>query len=180
MDEAETTIVFDKFHLVQPLHTAVDRVRRAEHRGLRHAEDGRLTGTKYLWLRRPQDLPASQRRQLRTLLQHDLTVARAWMRKEQFQRCWTSTSHGAAQTCFARWCWRAPHSRLRPMAQVARMIQRHLPHVLTSVTHGLTNAVARRRGCPRAGHLTARIRECTILHTSPHWEASDGWSIPAE
>ena len=90
-DEAETKIVFDKFHIVQPLHTAVDQDRRAEHRGLLQAEDDRLTGTKYLWLRRPKDLPAAQRTQLRTLLQRDLKVTRAWLFKEQFQRFWTYT-----------------------------------------------------------------------------------------
>ena len=60
VDEAETKIVFDKFPIVQHLHTAVDQVRRAEHRGLRQAEDERLTGTKCLWLRRPKDLMAAQ------------------------------------------------------------------------------------------------------------------------
>jgi transposase len=140
VDEAETKIVFDKFHIVQHLHTAVDQVRRAEPRGLRQAEDDRLTGTKYLWLRRPQDLTAAQRRQLRTLLQSDLKVARAWMLKEQFQRFWTYVYHGAATKFFVRWFWRAPHSRLRPIAQVAKMIQRHLPNVLTYLTQGITNA----------------------------------------
>jgi transposase len=140
VDEAEAKIVFDKFHIIQHLHTAVDQVRRAEHRGLRQAEDDRLTGTKYLWLRRPQDLTASQRRQLRTLLQSDLKVARAWMLKEQFQRFWTYAYHGAATKFFVRWFWRATHSRLRPIAQVAKMIQRHLPNVLTYLTHGITNA----------------------------------------
>ena len=140
VDDAETKIVFDKFHIVQHLHTAVDQVRRAEHRGLRQAEDDRLTGTKYLWLRRPKDLTAAQRTQLRTLLQSDLKVARAWLLKEQFQRFWAYTYHGAAQTFFARWFWRATHSRLRPMVQVAKMIQRHLPNVLTYLTHGITNA----------------------------------------
>lgn len=128
---AEAEIVFDKFYIAQHLHTAVDQVRRAEQRGLCETEDTWLIGTKYLWLRRPKDLPAAQRTQLRTLLQSDLKVARAWMLKEQFQRFQTCIYPGVAKTFFARWFWRATHSRLRPMAQVAKMIQRHLPNVLT-------------------------------------------------
>jgi transposase len=65
---------------------------------------------------------------------------RAWMLKEQFQRFWTYTYPGAAMTFFARWFWRATHSRLRPLATVAKMIQRHLPNVLTYLQHGITNA----------------------------------------
>ena len=42
-------------------------------------------------------------------------------------------------TFFTRWYWRGTHSRLRPMAAVARLIQRHLPHLLTYLRHRLTN-----------------------------------------
>ena len=47
--EADTKIVFDKFHVVKHLHQAVDRVRRTEHRALQQTGDNRLTGTKYLY-----------------------------------------------------------------------------------------------------------------------------------
>jgi transposase len=63
--------VFDKFHVVKHLHEAVDRVRRGEHRGLKRAGDERLTGSTYLWLRRPADLPPAQRLVLRALPQED-------------------------------------------------------------------------------------------------------------
>ena len=58
---AEGKIVFDKFHVVKHLHDAVDHVRRGEHRALKRAGDERLTGSKYLWLRRPEDLSAAHR-----------------------------------------------------------------------------------------------------------------------
>src|SRR5579885_3524495 len=54
LDGAEATIVFDKFHLAKHLHEAVDGVRRADQRALKQAGDNGLTGTKYLWLMRPQ------------------------------------------------------------------------------------------------------------------------------
>lgn len=140
LDEAETKIVFDKFHIVQHLHTAVDQVRRAEHRVLKQTGDTRLTGTKYLWLLRPKHMTSAQRAAFRAVQRADLNIVRAWMLKEQFQRFWTYTYPGAAMTFFARWFWRATHSRLRPLATVAKMIQRHLPNVLTYLQHGITNA----------------------------------------
>ncbi|MGH7410716.1 MAG: transposase [Candidatus Methylomirabilis sp.] len=45
-----------------------------------------------------------------------------------------------AQMFFARWFRRATHSRLQPMAAVAKLIRRHLPNVLTYLRHRLTNA----------------------------------------
>lgn len=138
--EADSTIVFDKFHVAKHLHEAVDQVRRREHRTLKQADDTRLTGTKYLWLMRPTDMTPKQRATFRTLQQTDLKVARAWTLKERFRRFWDYTYRGAAQTFFARWFWRATHSRLAPMAAVAKLIRRHLPNVLTYVRHGITNA----------------------------------------
>ncbi|WHZ15312.1 MAG: Mobile element protein [Nitrospira sp.] len=140
VEGAETKIVFDKFHVVKHLHDAVDHVRRAEHRALKQADDARLTGTKYLWLMRPKEMTPEQRTTFRTLQCSDLKVARAWTLKERFRQFWDYTYCGAAQKFFARWFWRATHSRLVPMAEVAKLIQRHLPNVLTYLQHGITNA----------------------------------------
>jgi transposase len=70
-------IVFDKFHVVKHLHDAVDLVRRGEHRVLRRAGDERLTGSKYLWLRRPETMTEEQRTAFRALQRQDLKVGRA-------------------------------------------------------------------------------------------------------
>jgi transposase len=137
---ADTKIVFDKFHVVKHLHDAVDHVRRGEHRTLKRAGDTRLTGSKYLWLRRPEALSAAQRAAFRALQRQDLKVGRAWALKERFRTFWEYRYPGAARTFFARWFWRATHSRLKPMAAVAKLIQRHLPNLLTYLRHRLTNA----------------------------------------
>jgi transposase len=133
-------IVFDKFHIVKHLHEAVDKVRRTEHRLLVRQDDTRLTGTKYLWLRRPSDFSPDQRRTFRQLLGSDLKVGRAWALKERFRHFWEYAYLTAAQRFFARWFWRATHSRLKPMAQVAWLVRRHLPNVLTYHRHRITNA----------------------------------------
>jgi len=67
---AEGKIVFDKFHVVKHLHDAVDHVRRGEHRALRRVGDARLTGSKYLWLRRPEAMTEDQRAALRSLMHY--------------------------------------------------------------------------------------------------------------
>jgi len=38
------------------------------------------------------------------------------------------------------WRAQATHSRLRPMAEVAKLIRRHLPNILTYLRYGITNA----------------------------------------
>ncbi len=137
---AEEKIVFDNFHIVKHLHEAVDRVRRVEQRALKGVADDRLTGTKYLWLMRPQDMSRQQRARFRELCAGDLRVARAWALKERFRQLWEYRYVGAAQRFFRRWFWRATHSRLGLMAKVAWLIRRHLPNVLTYLRHRITNA----------------------------------------
>src|SRR5262249_19426041 len=100
----------DKFHVVKHLHEAVDQVRRGEHRALKRAGDERLTGSKYLWLRRPEDLSDQQRATFRALQRADLKVGRASALQERFRPFWEYRYLGAAQTFFARWFWRAPRT----------------------------------------------------------------------
>jgi len=82
----------------------------------------------------------AQRATFRGLQRSDLKVALAWALKERFRHFWEYTYRGAAQTFFTRWFWRATHIRLKPLAAVAKLIQRHLPNVLTYLRHRLTNA----------------------------------------
>jgi transposase len=66
----ETTIVFDKFHVMRHVIEAMDQVRRREQRELRGRGDHRLTGTKFLWLKSDigrRDFTAEARRQFRAL-----------------------------------------------------------------------------------------------------------------
>ena len=85
-------------------------------------------------------MTAEQRATFRLLQRSELKVARAWTLKERFRQFWDYTYCGAAQKYFARWFWRATHSRLAPMAEMAKLIRRHLPNVLTYLQHGITNA----------------------------------------
>ncbi|MFN7334196.1 MAG: transposase, partial [bacterium] len=48
---AESKIVHDRFHVMQLVYKAVDKVRKKEHRSLLSEGDKRLSGTKYVWLR---------------------------------------------------------------------------------------------------------------------------------
>jgi transposase len=140
VEGAALKIVFDKFHIEKHLHDAVDTVRKAEHRALRKAGDDRLTGTKYLWLMRPQRMTPAQQQAFQALKASELDVARAWTLKERFRQFWGYVYPGAARKFFTRWFWHATHSRLAPMAEVAWLIRTHFANILTYLTHHVTNA----------------------------------------
>lgn len=138
----DADIVHDKFHIVKHLGEAVDRVRKSENRVLVKEGETLLKGTKYVWLTSPTHWTPSQKETFRNLKQERLKTGRAWSIKEMFSSFWDYTYPKSAMTFFKKWYFWATHSRLKPMIAVARMLKRHLPHIITYLKHHVTNAVA--------------------------------------
>lgn len=135
-------IVHDRFHIKKHLNDAVSKVRRAEHKERLSTGDKSLTGTRYLFLRNPQDLSESERLSFEELCQMQLRVTRAWGLKELFDDLYAYRSEAWARRFFRKWFFRATHSQLPPVAKVAWMIKKRFDHVVTYVKHRITNAVA--------------------------------------
>lgn len=139
--DADAKIVFDKFHVLQHVGDAVDKVRKQEHKALSTAGDTQLKGTKYDWLKNPRNFTPAAWREFGALRDSTLKTARAWAMKESLVALWDYTYDGAARTFFKRWYFWATHSQLEPMIKVARMLKRHLDNILTYLKHRITNAV---------------------------------------
>jgi len=139
---AADKIVYDKFHVAKQLGEAVDQVRRAENKVLRAAGDDRLVGSKYQWLRNPDNFGDDQWSEFRALRDSKLKTARAWALKEQAMLLWDYKHEGWAQKHFTWWYRWATRSRLKPMVQRARMLKARLPNILTYLKHGITNATS--------------------------------------
>jgi transposase len=135
-------IVYDKFHVAKHLGEAVDRVRRAENKVLRAEGNDRLVGTKYDWLRNPNNFRRDAWEEFRALRDSRLKTARAWALKEQGMLLWDFRSVRQAQQHFAWWYRWATHSRLKPMIEKAKMLKARLPNVLTYLKHRITNATS--------------------------------------
>lgn len=135
-------IVHDKFHIARHLGEAVDKVRKVENRSLSKEGIEVLKGTKYLWLTNPDNWTDQQKGSFKELKDKGLKVGRAWAIKEMFSGLWEYIYEKAARSFFKKWHWWATHSRLKPVADVAKMIKRHLDNILTYLKHRITNAVA--------------------------------------
>ena len=138
----QAKIVHDRFHISKHLNEAVDRVRRREHKALQQDGDTRLVGTKQLWLYNPEHVSDEQWAQFKALKESELQTARAWAIREQFRWFWEYRYAGSARKFFALWHQWASRCRLKPVQQVAAMLKRHLPNLLTWFRHRITNATA--------------------------------------
>ena len=140
IEGAPEKIVFDRFHVVQHMTNAVDKVRRGESKQLREEGDDRLVGSRYVWLYGRENLPDKYHVTFNALRSANLKTARAWAIKEQLRDLWDQPTLEDGQAWWTGWFRWASHSRLEPVKKVARMIKAHLPNVLTYFTHRITSA----------------------------------------
>ena len=169
---ADEKIVFDKFHILQHLGDAVDKVRRREHRELRADDDHRLTKTKYLWLTRPQRLEGEARARIESLRRGSLRTARAYRYKEHASKLWGYVRRGMAERLWRSWLHGALRCALEPIRGVARMIRNHWAGVINAATSDITNAMSesvnshiqriKKRAC--GFRSRTRFREAILFH----------------
>jgi transposase len=116
--------VLDRFHIMQRMSKAIDEVRAAEVRQLK--QDGYepiLKGSRWLLLKRPENLTEKQAVKLREIVQYNLKSVRSHLMKEDFQRFWNYQSATWAGKFLDQWCTRAMRSKIDPMKKVARMLR---------------------------------------------------------
>jgi transposase len=90
-----------------------------------------LTRTRWLLLKRPENLTPKQEIGLaELLLRSNLRAVRAYLLKEDLQRFWSYVSPYWAGVFLERWCTRVMRSRIEPMKKVARMLRSHRELIL--------------------------------------------------
>ncbi len=104
--------ILDRFHVMQRINKALNDVRAAEVKQLK--QDGYepvLSGSRWVLLKRPENLTERQAVKLKELLQYNLKSVRSHLMREDFQRLWTysapagpasSSTLGAPVPCGAR------------------------------------------------------------------------------
>src|SRR5680860_443441 len=142
LTDADSKIVFDRYHLMGYLTGAVDTVRKQENRALSATGDKSLAGSKYLWLYSYENLPAKHTDRFTFLRSGDLKTARAWAIKESLRHFWSYKRRGWAAKHFKHWYFWATHSRLKPIIDAAKTLKRHEAGLLSYFAHPITNAGA--------------------------------------
>jgi transposase len=137
----QALIVHDKFHVAKHLNEAVDRVRRIENRQFHAAGSDLLSGTKYVWLKNPENWHEADQLKFDALRTSGCKVARAWQLKELFREFWSCFNSTEAESFFDRWYSWAIRSRLASVKEIARMLKAHLDNLLTYFTYAISNAL---------------------------------------
>lgn len=86
-----------------------------------------LTRSRWLLLKRPENLNEKQESKLADLVQYNLKTVRSYLLKEEFQLFWEYISPYWAGKFLDKWCTKTMRSKIEPMKKVAKMLRRHRP-----------------------------------------------------
>jgi transposase len=118
--------VLDRFHIMTHFSKAIDEVRADEARKLKQAgKEPVLKGSRWCWLKRPENLTDKQEATLADLVRMNLKTVKSYLLKEDFQNFWEYTYPAAAGHFLDRWCFRTMRSKIEPMKKVAKMLRNH-------------------------------------------------------
>ncbi len=106
---------------------------------LRVAGIDNLVGSRYTWLRNPDNWVQQGKDTFYSLQSKRLKVARAWAIKETLLDLWTYCDNKPARAFFKKWYWWTTHSRLKPVISVAKMLKTHLDNIMTYLKHHIIN-----------------------------------------
>jgi transposase len=140
-------VVFDKFHVIQDINAAVDRVRMRELRAGGQGVWEALRRSRWLWRKNPENLTDQQQERLAEIKNKNLVTAKAYQIRLVFQEIYRSPDAATASRRFKVWLrwvfWAARFCRfnlLAPMVKVAQTVKEHLQGILAHWKAGLTNA----------------------------------------
>jgi len=118
--------VLDRFHIASHMSKAIDEVRAEEAKALKSKGlKPVLANTRWILLKRPENLTDRQEERLSGLLKLNLKTVRSYLLKETFQDFWDYVSPVWAGKFLDRWITRTLRPRIEPMKKVARMLRNH-------------------------------------------------------
>jgi transposase len=172
---SEALHILDRFHIVANMNKALDQVRTEEASRLkREGRDPVLKKSRWLLLRRGENLGAEQHFRLRDLLRYNLKTVRAYLLKEAFHQLWDYNSPSWAGKFLDEWCRQTMRSRIEPMKKIACSLRQHRELILnyfraqklisSGVVEGLNNKakVTMRKSY---GFRTYRVLELALYHS---------------
>ena len=138
-------VVYDKFHVIQNVVEACDRVRKLESRSNAGKRD-LLERTRWMWLKNRVNWTEKDAQKWESMALERCVTGIAYEMRLVLQGIYQWKDVGEARKLFGNWCaWvQAMRERtgelLEPMARAARMIEAHLEGILAHWTQGLTTA----------------------------------------
>lgn len=131
-------IIHDRFHLVQYLNEAIDKVRRREVK--KHEE---LKDSRYALLKNQENLTEKQRIKFDAISDANYEVSKAWQVRENFKDLFSSDT-ASGFILYARWAANSLRKKITEVTKVVEMFNNHMRGVVNALIVNFSNAMAER------------------------------------
>lgn len=136
----DAQIVYDKFHIVANLNTAIDEVRRSEWRDACKMDRAFIKGQRFNLLRNAHKLSDDQCDNLGRLFEANEALFQAYLLKDAFSTLWTYVRPKWASKFLDNWIEWAKETGLEPLIKFAKGIDRDRNEILAWIKHRVTSA----------------------------------------
>ena len=130
-------ILYDKFHVIQHLLDALNKVRQQELGRINERLKGVFTGKKFILLSRLAHVRGKARESLNELLCASPRLRKAHLLKESFGHLWSYRSKTCARRFWRLWKDSLKWARLPSYERFVRMVERHLDGIIAYCDHKL-------------------------------------------
>ena len=132
-------VVFDRFHVVALLNTAIDEVRRDQQAHCNSVGLQAIKGMRFLLLRNYEKLDFKKQNSLECLLEVNKPIALAHAMKEQIRLFWTKATIKEGAGFLAWWVMDAVTSGIRELERTGKTLLRHWQGLVNYFKHPITN-----------------------------------------
>jgi transposase len=137
----KAVLVFDRFHVVKLFNEKLSNLRRELYRTTKDGlEKDVLKGTRWLLLKRPENLDASrnEHERLEEALRLNAPLATAYYLKEELNEFWEQDDQEEAEAFLLDWILRAESTGIRILHQFARTLRFHAHGLLAYYDHPIS------------------------------------------
>jgi len=128
------SIIYDRFHFMQFLWKALDKVRKKEVKS-----NKLLKWSRYLWLRNPKNLNEKKLLELEELKKENAVLAEAYQMKENIKDFFEKETKEQAELFLKLWCEWVMDSKIEPMKKVVKTIKTHWNWIMNYIEKKINN-----------------------------------------
>lgn len=132
-------LVFDKFHIRKLMNERLDDLRREMVREAEGPLKLKIKGTRFLLLRNPENLKASQIPKLDEALRLNEPLLLGWYLKEELRELWNQPSRKQMEVFLKDWCDKAGQTGIPQMLKMAKTLRLHASGILAYADHPITS-----------------------------------------
>lgn len=137
-------LVFDKFHVVKKVNESLDKIRKKEFSKAEPEERKKMKHKRWIILKRPKNLKAVQKQDLKNLMSTNEPLYKAYLLKEQILSIFedTKSSFDQIKKRLNSWIDNIRNNEIKEFYGVVKTIGNHFEGILNYFRYGMTNAIA--------------------------------------